>query len=152
MIQYYDPIYELILFDLDFHGGPNIHPGAENSINGINFELPDSIIKTPELSRLIRINQASISYLAFPSATYNRFSHSLGCYMIADLAIRNIKVNANDNSAYIYNLLETDGLKREFYLSLLLHDIGHGPFSHELEHNIEISKILEKYIKNINWI
>jgi HD superfamily phosphohydrolase len=83
------------------------------------------LINTPEFQRLRRIRQLGTSYLTFHGAEHSRFSHSLGVYEITRKIISQFERNRY-----------TDWPQEEKLLSLcasLLHDIGHGPFSHSLE-------------------
>jgi HD superfamily phosphohydrolase len=83
------------------------------------------IIDTPEMQRLNYIKQLDLSYLVFPGANHTRFEHSLG-------------------TMYVAKMLFADTLGKkdpEFSYVGLLHDVGHGPFSHLSE------PYLEKYLK-----
>jgi len=83
------------------------------------------LIDTPEFQRLRRIRQLGTSYLTFHGAEHSRFSHSLGVYEIA----RRI-INQFDRGGYGG---WTDEEKLLGLCAALLHDVGHGPFSHSLE-------------------
>lgn len=83
-----------------------------------------TLIDHPWFQRLRRIKQLGLSELVYPGATHTRFNHSLGALHLTTLAIetlRNKGVEISDN--------ESEAL----CLAVLLHDIGHGPFSHALE-------------------
>jgi uncharacterized protein len=83
------------------------------------------LISTPEFQRLRRIRQLGTSYLTFHGAEHSRFSHSLGVYEITRKIISQFERNGY-----------SDWPQEEKRLSLcasLLHDVGHGPFSHSLE-------------------
>ncbi|WP_256762251.1 HD domain-containing protein [Cohnella sp. WQ 127256] len=83
------------------------------------------LINTPEFQRLRRIRQLGTSYLTFHGAEHSRFSHSLGVYEITRKIISQFERNGY-----------ADWPQEEKLLSLcasLLHDVGHGPFSHSLE-------------------
>ncbi|SEU31579.1 HD domain-containing protein [Paenibacillus sp. NFR01] len=83
------------------------------------------LINTPEFQRLRRIRQLGTSYLTFHGAEHSRFSHSLGVYEITRRIISQF-----ERSGY------KDWLPEEALLTLcaaLLHDLGHGPFSHSIE-------------------
>lgn len=83
------------------------------------------LINTPEFQRLRRIRQLGTSYLTFHGAEHSRFSHSLGVYEITRRIILQF-----EQSGY------TDWPKEEKLVALcaaLLHDVGHGPFSHSIE-------------------
>lgn len=81
------------------------------------------LIKTREFQRLRRIRQLGTLYMAFHSAEHSRFNHSLGVYEIVRIMIRNFRK---------YDVWNDDD--RVLALSAaLLHDLGHGPFSHSFE-------------------
>ncbi|XID91768.1 HD domain-containing protein [Paenibacillaceae bacterium WGS1546] len=83
------------------------------------------LINTPEFQRLRRIRQLGTSYLTFHGAEHSRFSHSLGVYEITRKIISQFERNGYEGWP-----------QEEKMLSLcasLLHDVGHGPFSHSLE-------------------
>ncbi|WP_173918528.1 HD domain-containing protein [Halobacillus sp. Marseille-Q1614] len=81
------------------------------------------LIGTPEFQRLRRIRQLGTSYLTFHGAEHSRFNHSLGVYEIVRRIIRNFEDRPN-----------WDPDERLLCLSAaLLHDLGHGPFSHSFE-------------------
>jgi HD superfamily phosphohydrolase len=77
------------------------------------------LIDTPIFQRLRRIKQLSNTYLVYPGATHSRFEHSLGTLYLAQIVAKKLNLNEKDT----YNLR----------LASLLHDIGHGPFSHTFE-------------------
>jgi hypothetical protein len=86
----------------------------------IKFEgLLLDLIQAPELQRLYNIKQLGFAHLVFPGAHHTRLEHSLGTYFMA------LKVSE------VLGLDDCD--KEEFICAALLHDIGHGPFSHTLE-------------------
>lgn len=101
-----------------------------DAVHGDIF-LPDKFLKivdTSEFQRLRRIRQLSTAYLIFPTAEHNRFSHSLGTFYIMRELINYFRPIFDD-----INIKFSD---REINLALsaaLLHDIGHGPFSHAFE-------------------
>lgn len=87
-----------------------------------------AIIDTPEFQRLRRIRQLSILNLVFPGAEHTRFSHSIGAYYIMQKIVGHFKPVMRSIN------LELD--ERDINLAFavaLLHDIGHGPFSHTFE-------------------
>jgi HD superfamily phosphohydrolase len=77
------------------------------------------LLETPEVQRLQNIKQLGFAHLVFPGAHHTRFEHSLGSCMIAS------------QIADILDFTETE--KQLISCAALLHDIGHGPFSHTLE-------------------
>ncbi|MBW5449060.1 HD domain-containing protein [Cohnella sp. CFH 77786] len=83
------------------------------------------LINTPEFQRLRRIRQLGTSYLTFHGAEHSRFSHSLGVYEITRKIISQFERNG---------FVEWPQEERLVSLcAALLHDVGHGPFSHSLE-------------------
>ncbi len=80
------------------------------------------LINTSEFQRLHKISQLGGTFIAFPTANHTRFSHSLGTYFVTREIIKNIKNN---------NL--NDYQQTVVMIAALLHDIGHGPFSHAFE-------------------
>jgi len=95
------------------------------------------LIATREFQRLRRINQLGTTYLTFHGAEHSRFNHSLGVYEIVRRMVKNFTGNPNWN-------------KEERLVSLcaaLLHDLGHGPFSHSFEKVFELDH--EKYTQKI---
>jgi len=85
------------------------------------------IIQHPYFQRLRRIKQLGLTHLVYPGALHTRFQHALGAMNLMDKAITSLKrkgveiTNEEENAVLI---------------AILLHDIGHGPFSHTLEHSI----------------
>ena len=77
--------------------------------------------------RLRRISQMGLSYLVYPGAHHTRFHHALGCLHLMQNAVRILRFKGVEISDE-----EENGL----YIAILLHDIGHGPFSHAMEHSI----------------
>jgi uncharacterized protein len=85
------------------------------------------LIQHPYFQRLRRISQMGLSSLVYPGANHTRFHHALGCLHIMQKAIQVLRFKNNVISAEEENAL---------YIAILLHDIGHGPFSHAMEHSI----------------
>jgi uncharacterized protein len=93
----------------------------------INDDLIWQIINHPYYQRLRRIKQMAMAHLVYPGAVHTRFSHSLGAYHLMCNALEELKQKGNDISPE-----EEQAAK----LAILLHDIGHGPFSHALEQTL----------------
>ena len=91
--------------------------------NGIITDLIDH----PFFQRLRKIAQLGLSYLVYPGAHHSRFHHAIGCLHLMNKAITQLK-----NKGHLITNEEAEALK----IAILLHDIGHGPFSHALEHSI----------------
>lgn len=85
------------------------------------------LIQHPYFQRLRRISQMGMSYLVYPGAHHTRFHHALGCMYIMQKAVQTLKFKGVDIS---------DEEENALYVAILLHDIGHGPFSHALENSV----------------
>lgn len=113
-----DPLYGLISID-----------------SPIFFDL----IEHPIFQRLRRISQTGLSYLVYPGALHTRFHHSLGCLYLMQKALHILKQKG---------VLISKEEEVSACVAILLHDVGHGPFSHALENHIinvdheEISRYL----------
>ena len=90
-------------------------------------ELIYDVLQHPYVQRLSRIRQLGLSYLVYPGAQHSRFSHSLGAMHLMQEAIRSLRLKGHS----INEEEETSSM-----IAILLHDIGHGPFSHVLEHTL----------------
>lgn len=83
------------------------------------------VIQHPYVQRLRRIRQLGLNELVYPGASHTRFHHALGAFHLTQLALeklsnKNVQISAEEKEATL--------------LAILLHDVGHGPFSHTLEH------------------
>ena len=85
------------------------------------------LIQHPYFQRLRRISQMGMSYLVYPGAHHTRFHHALGCMHIMQKAVQTLQFKG-----VAISQVEEEAL----YIAILLHDIGHGPFSHAMEHSI----------------
>lgn len=90
----------------------------------INQPLIFNIISHPYYQRLRRIHQMALAYLVYPGAVHTRLHHSLGAYHLMCLALAELK----DKGIEI-----TIDEELAAKAAILLHDVGHGPFSHALE-------------------
>ena len=113
------------------------------------IQIPNSlifdIIEHPYFQRLRRITQMGFSNLVYPGANHTRFHHAIGCMDLMQKAVRVLRFKQVEISEE-----EENGL----YLAILLHDIGHGAFSHALEHSIvngiSHEEISLKFMKKLN--
>jgi HD superfamily phosphohydrolase len=94
---------------------------------GIPNALIFNLIAEPYFQRLRRISQMGLSYLVYPGAHHTRFHHALGSMHLMQQAIQVLRLKSIEITKE-----EEDGL----LCAILLHDIGHGPFSHAMEHSI----------------
>ncbi|MFB6229601.1 MAG: HD domain-containing protein [Salinibacter sp.] len=85
------------------------------------------LIQTPELQRLRRIRQLGVGHLVFPGAEHTRFNHALGAMALMQDALTSL----SEKGTPIDPAEQTAALA-----AALLHDVGHGPFSHSLEHEL----------------
>src|SRR5690554_2912167 len=102
------------------------------------------LIEHPYFQRLRRISQMGLSSLVYPGATHTRFHHALGCMHMMQKAVQVLRFKQ-------VNISEEEELA--LYIAILLHDIGHGPFSHAMENSIvenvhheEISLAIMKFL------
>lgn len=91
--------------------------------NALIFDL----IEHKYFQRLRRITQMGLSYLVYPGAHHTRFHHALGCMFLMQKAVgilrfKGVAISEEEENALL--------------IAILLHDIGHGPFSHAMEHSI----------------
>ncbi len=101
-----DPIYGLIRFP---------------------FDTIYEIIDHPYFQRLRRISQQALSHYVYPGALHTRFQHALGATHLMCRAIETLRSKSINISDQEYEAV---------CIAILLHDVGHGPFSHALEHTL----------------
>lgn len=90
----------------------------------IYSELIFDVIETPEFQRLRRINQMGLADFVYPGALHTRFHHALGAMHLMGRTLDNLREKGHEIGPDEYE---------SALLAILLHDIGHGPFSHSLE-------------------
>jgi HD superfamily phosphohydrolase len=91
----------------------------------INHPLIFSILAHPYYQRLRRITQMAMGQLVYPGAVHTRFHHSLGAYHLMGNAVNELRSKGTE-------ITEEEEIAVK--AAILLHDIGHGPYSHALEH------------------
>jgi len=91
----------------------------------IDDELIHQIIAHPYFQRLRRINQMALAHLVYPGAVHSRLHHALGAYHLMRCALQELISKGIDI---------TPEEQQAAKIAILLHDIGHGPYSHALEH------------------
>ena len=114
-----------------------MNQAARNKRKNINdpvygfITIPDDtvfdLIEHPWFQRLRRIKQLGLTYYVYPSATHSRFQHALGCMYLVKQAVGVLRSKGIEITKE-----EEEGVTR----AILLHDIGHGPFSHTLEQSL----------------
>ncbi|MFK8264048.1 HD domain-containing protein [Capnocytophaga canimorsus] len=107
------------------------------------------LIEHPYFQRLRRITQMGLSYLVYPGARHTRFHHALGCMHLMQKAVQVLQYKG---------IAISEEEEEALYVAILLHDIGHGPFSHAMEHSIvegisheEISLRFMQELNNEFW-
>ncbi|MCK0203750.1 HD domain-containing protein, partial [Ornithobacterium rhinotracheale] len=106
----------------------------------IPYEIIFDLIEHKYFQRLRRINQTGLSYFVYPGCNHSRFLHAMGCLQLMQRAIETLRIK---------NVNISQEEEKAVYIAILLHDVGHGPFSHALEstivegvHHEDISLIL----------
>jgi uncharacterized protein len=94
---------------------------------GISSELIFDLISHPYFQRLRRIRQLGMTHFVYPGATHSRFQHAIGAMHLMEMAIRVIRSKDHEISPQE---------EKAALAAILLHDIGHGPFSHTLESSL----------------
>ncbi|UKJ08034.1 HD domain-containing protein [Solitalea lacus] len=93
----------------------------------IQYEIIFDLLSHPWFQRLRNIKQCAMTHLVYPGAMHTRFQHALGATHLMSLAIETLRSKGNE-------ITETEA--EAVTVAILLHDIGHGPFSHALENYI----------------
>ncbi|MEX2594468.1 MAG: HD domain-containing protein [Anditalea sp.] len=111
----------------------------------IPSELIFAIIDHPYFQRLRRIKQLGLTDMVYPGALHTRFHHAIGAMHLMSITLDNLRNKGNEisNEEYEASLL-----------AILLHDIGHGPFSHALEstllHKVQHESLSLLFMKSLN--
>jgi len=93
----------------------------------IPSELIFAIIDHPYFQRLRRIRQLGLTDFVYPGALHTRFHHALGAMHLMSITLDNLRIKGTEISETEYEAA---------LIAILLHDIGHGPFSHALEYSL----------------
>jgi uncharacterized protein len=101
----------------------SVHNIIRVNTDSAEGKLIVSLIDTPEFQRLRRIRQLGLAYFAYQAAEHSRFSHSLGAFHLAARMVAKLRLD--------YRIPEE--AQTAVRVAALLHDIGHGPFSHVIE-------------------
>lgn len=148
--SFFDPLYDYVTFEeaeaesrRDFFLIPG-HIGGDSEVKKI---LP--FLSTLEFNRQLFLRQNNLAFFVYPSSTHTRFAHAIGCCYLGFLAANFTTIIDNNNERLsLDDWLKSMGLKEEFLLALLLHDIGHFAFSHALETNHYLWDVLKNKIEN----
>src|SRR5688572_18694608 len=107
-----DPVHGLVEFDADEEG------------------IVPALLEASEVQRLRRIRQLGLAALAYPGADHTRFSHAIGAAFVMTRFIR--RMRRIHESLPFWQRVTTERA-RDALAAALLHDVGHGPFSHLFE-------------------
>jgi hypothetical protein len=111
----------------------------------IEYDVIFNLIEHPYFQRLRRIKQLGLTNLVYPGALHTRFHHAMGAMHLMREAIEEIRSKGH---------VITEDEAKAVTIAILLHDIGHGPFSHALEHsivnNVTHEDISELFMSKLN--
>lgn len=106
----------------------------------VDVQLVAELIQTREFQRLRRVRQLGTSYVTYHGAEHTRFTHSLGVMHVMQRVLQHLRAQGTE-----WEPLEHDAV----VAAALLHDIGHGPFSHVWEHVVSPGKRHEQWTREI---
>lgn len=113
----------------------------------IPYDIVFDVLEHPYFQRLRRIRQLGLTQFVYPGANHTRFQHALGAMHLMSLAIQVIRSKSHEI---------TEEEAEAVTLAILLHDIGHGPYSHALEnsiiHNVSHEEISLLFMDRLNII
>ncbi len=154
-VDFYDPLYDFVTFeeaarprgrsflDVAFaRTNARTHGESISPLKDAKAILP--FLSSLEFTRQGFLRQSNLAFLVYPSASHTRLSHAVGACYLGFLACQRVAVGSglkgrlHGSPIYLSQFLEETGWREEFYLALLLHDVGHFPFSHALESNKEL--------------
>lgn len=105
----------------------------------IPYELAFDLINHPYFQRLRHISQLGLSNIVYPSALHTRFSHAIGAMHLMTLALETLQAKGHEI---------TEEEAEAVTIAILLHDIGHGPFSHALEFSL-VDDVNHEFISSL---
>lgn len=122
-----DPLYEPLDMTVE---DDELHRGLR--------EVYAELLSSFEMRKAAWQLQSGLLFEAFPGCTHTRRAHAIGCWLVGWHSLRDIRVETATRGSLSLGkwLAEGDDLRKEFLLALLLHDIGHLPFSHSLEASV----------------
>ncbi|XP_074331690.1 uncharacterized protein LOC141668634 isoform X1 [Apium graveolens] len=136
-----DDVYPRYLYDSSMTDR-RVTKQVHDNVHGNIYLDPLSLkfVDTEQFQRLRDLKQLGLTYLVYPGAVHSRFEHSLGVYWLAGETIH--KINIDQGSELGIDKFDIQTVK----LAGLLHDVGHGPFSHLFE-----KEFLPKVLNNNKW-
>ncbi|MEW6714626.1 MAG: HD domain-containing protein [Nitrospirota bacterium] len=138
-MAFYDPVHGLSLISNSEQGLQSLWQDPDKyHLNSI-FSICDTL----EFKRLHFLRQAGFCFQSYPSATHTRFGHSIGTCHLGRAALDQVDIRITNKNRiklgeWLREIQTNSGkkdLRDEFLVALLLHDVGHFPFSHVLESN-----------------
>lgn len=105
----------------------------------IPTDLVFDLIQHPYFQRLRYVKQLSMTHLVYPGALHTRFQHAIGAMHLMTLALETLRTK---------DIKISDAEREGVLIAILLHDIGHGPFSHSLEHTL-IEQVSHEMLSSI---
>ena len=150
-------VFDCLILKLYFNVPKNKLLNLSNNLKIVNdpiygfITIPSALIfdliEHPYFQRLRRISQMGMSYLVYPGAHHTRFHHALGAMFLMQKAVQVLKSKG---------VAISEQEKEALLVAILLHDIGHGPFSHAMEHsiveNISHEEISLLFMEELNTI
>lgn len=142
---FYDPVHGVSLIASSENGLQSLWKDPDRYCLDSIFSLCDTV----EFKRMHFLRQAGFCFHSYPSATHTRFGHSVGtCHLgraaLDQVDVKTAELNRVKLGGWLKEIPTNQGkkdLRDEFLLALLLHDIGHFPFSHILEGNPHLRKV-----------
>ena len=121
---------------------PRKHELNPSNARGELYHVYESFLDTFELRRLMGLQMTGFLSYRYPSSTHTRYAHCVGTWIagIHALDTITIKTHKTDKTERLFDYLFREDLHREFMAALMLHDIGHAPFSHVLEMNPHLAE------------
>lgn len=114
-------------------------------------EIEQRIIDTAEFQRLRSIMQLGTTFLVYPSATHQRFEHSLGVLEVSTQLYDALAKNASNLAILGWQADKVDLNRQLLRLAALLHDVGHAPFSHAAEDLFPVSRASQERLSHEDY-
>lgn len=114
------------------------------------YDLYNELVNTFEMQRLMHLQMTGFLSLKYASSTHTRFAHVVGTWISGLIALQNVTVVTGEREEKrLIEFLADEDMHREFMAALILHDIGHAPFSHVLEMNPHLKYDHEEVTKEL---